>query len=69
MFFKYFNPYVFAGRDRQYAEWSQAGTIGELTCGGPWISELPEEVLPPEGTESRNAIEEDMVPGIIRYDY
>ena len=36
---------------------------GELTCGGPWISLFPEAVLPPKGTEARDAMEADMEPG------
>ena len=39
---------------------------GELTCGGPWISLFPEAVLPPKGTEARDAMEADMEPGMIK---
>ena len=55
-----------AGRDDQYAEWSQAGTIGELTCGGPWMSLFPESALPEKGTETRDAMEADIEPGMIK---
>ena len=36
---------------------------GELTCGGPWISLFHEAVLPPKGSEARDAMEADMEPG------
>ncbi len=54
------------GRDKQVGEWSQAGTIGELTCGGPWMCELPEDILPEKDSEAGKAVEADMEPGMIR---
>ena len=58
----------FAGRDDQYAEWSQAGTIGQLTCGGPWLALLPEgeDFLPDQGIKSKEAMQADIQPGIIK---
>merc|ERR1711997_165432 len=55
-----------AGRDEQYAEWSQAGTMGELTCGGPWVCLFPKDVLPEEGSEAWKAEQAEMEPGLIR---
>ncbi len=30
----------------QYGEWSQAGAVATLDCGGLWLSCLPEELQP-----------------------
>ena len=40
-----------AGRDEVHGEWSQAGAMGELSCGGPWACMLPADELPEAGTE------------------
>ena len=40
-----------AGRDAQMAEWSQAGAVGTFNCGGGWMSSLPPEFWPEEGTD------------------
>lgn len=58
--------YLQLGRDEQYAEWSQAGTMGQLTCGGPWVCLFPEDFLPEEGSEGWKALQADMEPGLIR---
>ena len=48
-----------AGRDDLVGEWSQAGSIGELVCGGPWMATMPEEEWPEEGTEAYAEIMKD----------
>lgn len=35
-----------ARRDDMMAEWSSAGNILRLTCGGPWFAVLPPEAWP-----------------------
>ena len=35
-----------AGKDKQYGEWSQAGTMCDITCGGIWVSCLPKDFWP-----------------------
>ena len=54
-----------AGRDNQYAEWSQAGVVGELSCGGPWVCMIPEETLGADFEDFRNLIAENFDAGII----
>ena len=54
-----------AGRDNQYAEWSQAGVVGELSCGGPWVCMIPEETLGADFEDFRNLISENFDSGII----
>ena len=54
-----------AGRDNQYAEWSQAGVVGELSCGGPWVCMIPEETLGADFEDFRNLIAENFDSGII----
>jgi len=49
-----------AGRDEQSGEWSQAGTIGELSCGDLWLGLYPKEALPKEGTEEWKTMQNDM---------
>ena len=41
-----------AGRDTVHGEWSQAGMVASLNCGGPWFCEVPKENWPEEAVES-----------------
>ena len=49
-----------AGRDRCVGEWSQAGAVGEVTCGGYWFAEQEKEDWPEEGSEAYEMIMKDM---------
>ncbi len=49
-----------AGRDELYGEWSQAGMMGEVTCGGAWVALLPKDDLPEKGTEAYELIQKDI---------
>jgi len=40
-----------AGRDQFVGEWSQAGAVGDISCGGYWYCTAPKEEWPEEGTE------------------
>lgn len=39
--------------------------VGEITCGGAWVSEMPQDLLPEEGTEAWELIQKDIQEGII----
>ncbi|RAH42595.1 putative extracellular exo-polygalacturonase [Aspergillus brunneoviolaceus CBS 621.78] len=47
-----------ATRPYQFGEWSQAGAMLTLNCGGPWFAEVPDEAWPEDG-DVRKSIEED----------
>ena len=49
-----------AGRDRCVGEWSQAGAVGEVTCGGYWFAEQEKEDWPEEGSEAYELIMKEM---------
>jgi hypothetical protein len=49
-----------AGRDEQIGEWSQAGTVGAISCGDLWLALFPKEALPEEGSESWQAMQSDV---------
>lgn len=55
-----------AGRDKLMGEWSQAGSIAKVTCGGPWLAAVPEEVWPQDGTKERELLERDLHPSVIQ---
>ncbi|KAI2672114.1 hypothetical protein CBS147355_8266 [Penicillium roqueforti] len=45
-------------RPWQFGEWSQAGGMLTLGCGGPWFAELPDEAWP-EDKDVRESIQND----------
>ncbi|KAJ5991790.1 hypothetical protein N7451_007514 [Penicillium sp. IBT 35674x] len=45
-------------RPYQFGEWSQAGGMLTVGCGGPWFAEVPEEAWP-EDKDVRESIEND----------
>lgn len=45
-------------RPFQFGEWSQAGGILTVSCGGPWFAEMPDEVWP-EDKDVRQSIQND----------
>ncbi|KMP02165.1 hypothetical protein CIRG_09988 [Coccidioides immitis RMSCC 2394] len=47
-----------ATRPLQFGEWSQAGGMLTVSCGGPWFAEVPDEAWP-EDKDVRKAIEND----------
>ncbi|KAE8385263.1 CobW domain protein [Aspergillus alliaceus] len=47
-----------ATRPYQFGEWSQAGGMLTVGCGGPWFAEVPEEAWP-EDADVRKSIEDD----------
>ncbi|KAJ5581458.1 hypothetical protein N7535_000078 [Penicillium sp. DV-2018c] len=47
-----------ATRPWQFGEWSQAGGMLSVGCGGPWFAEVPEEVWP-EDKDVRESIQND----------
>lgn len=47
-----------ATRPLQSGEWSQAGGMLTLGCGGPWFAEVPQELWP-EDEDVRKSIEND----------
>lgn len=47
-----------ATRPYQFGEWSQAGAMLTLGCGGGWFAELPDEAWP-EDADVRKSIEDD----------
>lgn len=49
-----------ATRGMQFGEWSQAGGILTISCGGVWFSELPREMWPEDG-DVIQSIERDFV--------
>ncbi len=55
-----------AGRNDRCGEWSQAGTIGELSCGGPWMTLFPPHLLPQEGSEDWKIMRGDFQEGILQ---
>lgn len=55
-----------AGRDKLMGEWSQAGSIAKVTCGGPWLAAIPEEIWPEVGTKERELLERDLHPSVIQ---
>ena len=48
------------GRDLQYGEWSQAGAVASLECGGIWLGCAMEEAQPKES----EAFIKDMKVGV-----
>ncbi|KAL5362051.1 CobW domain protein [Aspergillus floccosus] len=48
----------FATRPYQFGEWSQAGGMLTVGCGGPWFAEVPDEAWP-EDADVRKSIEDD----------
>lgn len=55
-----------AGRDKLMGEWSQAGSIAKVTCGGPWLAALPKEIWPEIGTKERELLERDLHSSVIQ---
>ena len=55
-----------AGRDKQLGDWSQAGAVGQFNCGGGWMSTLPSEFWPPEGTPERDMIMKDFEGPVLK---
>ena len=49
-----------AGRDDLYGEWSQAGMMGQVQCGGAWIGITPKDELPEKGTEAYDLMMKDI---------
>jgi hypothetical protein len=47
-----------ATRPFQFGEWSQAGGMLTIGCGGPWFAEVPDEAWP-EDLDVRKSIEND----------
>ncbi|GFF31339.1 probable exopolygalacturonase B [Aspergillus udagawae] len=47
-----------ATRPFQFGEWSQAGGMLTIGCGGPWFAEVPDEAWP-EDPDVRKSIEND----------
>jgi hypothetical protein len=47
-----------ATRPWQFGEWSQAGGMMTVGCGGPWFAEVPKEVWP-EDKDVRESIQND----------
>ncbi|KAF3484254.1 uncharacterized protein GIQ15_03578 [Arthroderma uncinatum] len=47
-----------ATRPLQFGEWSQAGGMLTVSCGGPWFAEVPDDAWP-EDREVRQSIEND----------
>ncbi|KAI9927294.1 hypothetical protein ASPWEDRAFT_33226 [Aspergillus wentii DTO 134E9] len=47
-----------ATRPYQFGEWSQAGGMLTVGCGGPWFTEIPDELWP-EDPDVRQSIEND----------
>jgi G3E family GTPase len=47
-----------ATRAFQFGEWSQAGGMLTVGCGGPWFAEIPDEAWP-EDQDVRQSIEND----------
>ncbi|PTU22013.1 hypothetical protein P175DRAFT_0516025 [Aspergillus ochraceoroseus IBT 24754] len=47
-----------ATRPMQFGEWSQAGGMLTVGCGGPWFAEVPDEAWP-EDKDVRESIERD----------
>ncbi|KAL4747025.1 hypothetical protein BDW72DRAFT_197133 [Aspergillus terricola var. indicus] len=47
-----------ATRPSHFGEWSQAGSMLTVGCGGPWFAEVPDEAWP-EDKEVRGSIERD----------
>jgi G3E family GTPase len=47
-----------ATRAFQFGEWSQAGGMLTIGCGGPWFAEVPDEAWP-EDPDVRKSIEND----------
>ncbi|EAL84907.1 CobW domain protein [Aspergillus fumigatus A1163] len=47
-----------ATRPFQFGEWSQAGGMLTMGCGGPWFAEVPDEAWP-EDPDVRKSIEND----------
>ncbi|KAG2420526.1 hypothetical protein HFD88_000138 [Aspergillus terreus] len=47
-----------ATRPYQFGEWSQAGGMLTVGCGGPWFVEVPDEAWP-EDADVRKSIEDD----------
>ncbi|EEP81347.1 CobW protein [Uncinocarpus reesii 1704] len=47
-----------ATRPLQFGEWSQAGGMLTVSCGGPWFAEVPDEHWP-EDQDVRKAIQND----------
>ncbi|KAE8332373.1 P-loop containing nucleoside triphosphate hydrolase protein [Aspergillus sergii] len=47
-----------ATRPYQFGEWSQAGGMLTIGCGGPWFAEVPDESWP-EDADVRKSIEDD----------
>ncbi|KAB8258463.1 CobW/HypB/UreG, nucleotide-binding domain-containing protein [Aspergillus pseudonomiae] len=47
-----------ATRPYQFGEWSQAGGMLTIGCGGPWFAEVPDEAWP-EDADVRKSIEDD----------
>ncbi|GHP10541.1 hypothetical protein PPROV_000927200 [Pycnococcus provasolii] len=54
-----------ANRDDVSGSWSQAGTVLELGCGGPWMGLMPEDMLPEEGSDEREMIERDIAGPVL----
>ncbi|QDZ20476.1 cobalamin synthesis protein [Chloropicon primus] len=48
-----------AGRDDMCGEWSQAGAVGEFSCGGYFYAAVGEDEWPPEGSEPYEMIMKD----------
>lgn len=49
-----------AGRDDQCGEWAHAGSVLEVSSGGPWMATLPREMWPPEGSALHKLVMSDM---------
>ncbi|EAW13593.1 CobW domain protein [Aspergillus clavatus NRRL 1] len=49
-----------ATRPFQFGEWSQAGGMLTVGCGGPWFAEVPDEAWP-EDLDVRKSIENDFM--------
>ncbi|RAL06860.1 putative extracellular exo-polygalacturonase [Aspergillus homomorphus CBS 101889] len=47
-----------ATRPYQFGEWSQAGAMLTMNCGGPWFAEVPDEAWPEDG-DVRKSIADD----------
>ena len=48
-----------AGRDEQSGHWSQAGSMGEISCDDLWLCHYPENTFPDNGTEERMLMDKD----------